>query len=434
MGVTQRHNGTDLVLTLANLAMLCGQIGKPSTGVNPLRGQSNVQGACDMGALPDVLPGYQPVRDETRRQAVAQAWGCTDLPATPGLTVVEMMHAAVAGKVRAMYIMGENPMLSDPNITHVEAALRALDFLVVQDIFLSDTAQLAHVVLPAASSLEKDGTFTNTERRVQLLAPVLSPPGEAHPDWHILCALGAQLDARLDQRRRTKDGNASGWEYPSTAAIMDEVACVTPIYGGMRHARLAGSGLVWPCPAADHPGTPILHTETFTRGRGAFHAVAAQLPAEQPDAAFPLILTTGRILYHYHTGTMTRRSEGLTWRESRGYAEINVQDAAAAGIRDGGPVLITSRRGQVRTQARVGQRVPPGTVFLSFHWKEAPANLLTQDFALDPLAKIPEYKVCAVRLERPRSGARGRSLPPAAPLPAGTDGPSALPSREQPAG
>ena len=205
MGVTQRHNGTDLVLTLANLAMLCGQLGQPSTGVNPLRGQSNVQGACDMGALPDVLPGYQPVRDEPRRQAVAQAWGCTDLPATPGLTVVEMMHAAVAGKVRAMYIMGENPMLSDPNITHVEAALRALDFLVVQDISLSDTAQLAHVVLPAASSLEKDGTFTNTERRVQLLAPVLSPPGEAHPDWHILCALGAQLDARLDQRRRTKD-------------------------------------------------------------------------------------------------------------------------------------------------------------------------------------------------------------------------------------
>ncbi|HEY7493671.1 MAG TPA: formate dehydrogenase subunit alpha [Candidatus Tectomicrobia bacterium] len=422
MGITQRHNGTDMVLTLANLAMLCGQLGKPSTGVNPLRGQSNVQGACDMGALPNVLPGYQPVSDATRRQAVAQAWGRADLPSTPGLTVVEMMHAAVAGKIRAMYVMGENPMLSDPNITQVEAALHALDFLVVQDIFLSETAQLAHVVLPAASSLEKDGTFTNTERRVQLLAPVLPPPGEAHPDWQILCAMGAQLDARLDQQRWTEDGSGRGWEYPSTAAIMDEVARVTPIYGGMRHERLAGSGLVWPCPTADHPGTPILHTDTFTRGRGAFHAVAAQLPAEQPDAAFPLILTTGRILYHYHTGTMTRRSAGLTWRESRGYAEINVQDAAAAGIRDGGPVLITSRRGQVRTQARVGQRVPPGTVFLSFHWKEAPTNLLTQDFALDPLAKIPEYKVCAVCLERPRSGAHGKALTEAAPLPAGREG------------
>lgn len=422
MGITQRHNGTELVLTLANLAMLCGHLGKPSTGVNPLRGQSNVQGACDMGALPEVLPGYQSVRDATRRQAVAQAWAGTDLPATPGLTVVEMMHAAVAGKARAMYIMGENPMLSDPNITQVEAALRALDFLVVQDIFLSETAQLAHVVFPAASSLEKDGTCTNTERRVQLLTPVLSPPGEAHADWQILCALGEQLDARLGQRQCTEDGASTTggrrWDYASTAAILDEVARVTPIYGGIQHARLAGRGLVWPCPSADHPGTPILHTQTFTRGRGRFHAVAAQGPAEQPDAAFPLILTTGRILYHYHTGTMTRRSEGLAWRESRGYAEIHEQDAAAAGIRDGGPVLITSRRGQVRTQARVGRRVPPGTVFLSFHWKEASANLLTQDFALDPLAKIPEYKVCAVRLERPRSAAYDKELPLAASVPA----------------
>lgn len=407
MGITQRHNGTELVLTLANLAMLCGHIGKPATGVNPLRGQSNVQGACDVGALPNVLPGYQPVSDAPARQRLAQAWGSADLPATPGLTVVEMMHAAVAGQIRAMYIMGENPMLSDPNITQVEAALRALDLLVVQDIFLSETAQLAHIVLPAASALEKDGTFTNTERRVQRLTPVLSPPGAARADWQILCALGERLEAKLGQPQGRQEHRVvpRRWDYASTAAIMDEIARVTPIYGGIRHARLAGDGLVWPCLSPDHPGTPILHTQTFTRGRGRFHAVAAQGPAEEPDAAFPLILTTGRILYHYHTGTMTRRSEGLSWRESRGYAEIHEQDAAAAGIRDGGPVLITSRRGQVRTQARVGRRVPPGTVFLSFHWKESPANLLTQDFALDPLAKIPEYKVCAVRLERPRSGA-----------------------------
>jgi formate dehydrogenase alpha subunit len=397
MGITQRSNGTDLVLTLANLALLCGQIGKPSTGVNPLRGQSNVQGACDVGALPDVLPGYQPVTDSARRQTVARRWGQDDLPATPGLTVVEMLQAAAAGRLRALYIMGENPMLSDPNLTHVEEGLRALDFLVVQDIFLSETAQLAHVVLPAAAWLEKDGTMTSTERRVQLLQPVLSAPGEAWPDWRILCALGARLDARLGRPR-----DAVVWAYPSTAAIMEELATVSPIYGGVRHERLGPSGLVWPCPTPDHPGTPTLHVAAFTRGRGKLHPVAARWPAEQPDAEFPLVLTTGRVLYQYHTGTMTRRCEGLDWREPRGYVEISAADAAAAGVRDGGPVVVRSRRGQVRTQARVSRRVPPGVVFLAFHWKEAPANLLTHDFALDPLAKIPEYKVCAVRLEAPK--------------------------------
>lgn len=405
MGITQRSNGTDMVLTLANLAMLCGQIGKPSTGVNPLRGQSNVQGACDVGALPNVLPGYRPVADEAARAEAAQTWGASPLPATPGLTVVEMMHAAVAGTVRAMYIMGENPMLSDPNIGHVEQGLRALDFLVVQDIFLSETAQLAHVVLPAAAALEKDGTITNTERRVQLIEPVLSPPGEAWTDWRIICALGRKLDERLGGA-----GAAERWAYPSTAAIMNELARVTPIYRGIRHARLAGAGLVWPCPDEQHPGTPILHERAFTRGRGKFHAVAAQGPAESPDEDFPFILTTGRTLYHYHTGTMTRRSEGLAWRESRGYVEINERDAAAAGVRDSGPVIVRSRRGQVRTQARVSQRVPPGVVFMAFHWKEAPANLLTQDFALDPRAKIPEYKVCAVRIEAPKPAAAKRPV------------------------
>jgi formate dehydrogenase (NADP+) alpha subunit len=398
MGITQRRNGTDLVLSLANLALLCGQIGKPSTGVNPLRGQSNVQGACDVGALPNVLPGYQPVADATARAALAGAWGLPALPATPGLTVVELIHAAAAGSIRAMYIMGENPMLSDPNIAHVEEGLRALEFLVVQDIFLSETAQLAHVVLPAAASLEKDGSFTNTERRVQLLAPVLVPPGEALPDWRILCELGARLDAQLGR------GAGDAWRYPSTAAIMDEIAAVTPIYRGIGHQRLGGDGLCWPCPDQGHPGTPLLHAQRFTRGLGKFHPVTAQLPAEQPDADYPLILTTGRILYHYHTGTMTRRSEGLEWREPRAYAEISAEDAAVLGLRDAGPVLIHSRRGTVRAQARVSQRVAAGVVFLAFHWREAAANALTQDFALDPLAKIPEYKACAVRLELPAAG------------------------------
>jgi predicted molibdopterin-dependent oxidoreductase YjgC len=393
MGITQRSNGTELVLALANYALLTGQIGKPSTGVNPLRGQSNVQGACDVGALPNVLPGYQPVEDEAARRAVARAWDMDELPSTPGLTVVEMLQAAAAGRLRAMVIMGENPMLSDPNIAHVEEGLRALDFLVVQDIFLSETAQLADVVLPAASSLEKSGTFTNTERRVQLLEPVLDPPGEARPDWRIICALAKRLEHRLERRRRP-----SYWSYATPTEIMDELAAVTPIYGGIRHDRLVGDGLFWPCPTENHPGTPILHVGQFARGPGRLHAVPIRGPAEQPDDEFPLVLTTGRVLYQYHTGTMTRRSAGLTWREPSGYAEINPSDAEATGVRDGLPCAIRSRRGQIVTEARLTERVPPGTIFLAFHWREAPANLLTQDFALDPLAKIPEYKVCAVRL------------------------------------
>jgi len=397
MGITQRSNGTELVLTLANLALLTGQIGKPSTGVNPLRGQSNVQGACDMGALPNVLPGYQPVTDETKRKTVAEKWGVPDLPNKPGLTVVELMQAAEAKQVRALYVMGENPMLSDPNLGHVEKALRTLDFLAVQDIFLSETAQLAHVVLPAAAWLEKDGTKTNTERRVQLLHPVLPAPGEAKPDWWVVAELGRRLESKLGHIEHTR------WNFSSTAEIADEIAAVTPSYRGIVHRRLQGEGLCWPCPTEEHAGTPILHTQTFTRGMGKFSPITAKLPAEQPDAEFPLILSTGRVLYHYHTGTMTRRSEPLVWRESRGWVEINPQDAAQAGVRDATAVVVRSRRGQVRTQARLSRNVPPGVVFLSFHWKEAPANLLTQDHALDPFAKIPEFKLCTVRLENPRA-------------------------------
>lgn len=397
MGITQRTNGTELVLALANLSLLAGQVGKPSMGVNPLRGQSNVQGACDMGALPNVLPGYQPVTDEAKRKAVAEKWGVPDLPNKPGLTVVELMQAADAKQVRAMYVMGENPMLSDPNLEHVEKALRTLDFLVVQDIFLSETAQLAHVVLPAAAWLEKDGSKTNTERRVQLLHPVLPAPGEAKPDWWVVAELGRRLEAKLGRVNHTR------WNFSSTAEIADEIAAVTPSYRGIVHRRLQGEGLCWPCPSEGHAGTPVLHTQTFTRGLGKFSPVTAKLPAEQPDAEYPLVLSTGRVLYHYHTGTMTRRSEPLAWRESRGWVEINPQDASAAGIRDATAVVIRSRRGQVRTQARLSQNVPPGVVFLSFHWKEAPANLLTQDYALDPIAKIPEFKLCTVRLENPRA-------------------------------
>lgn len=401
MGITQRSNGTDMVMTLANLAMLCGQVGKPSTGVNPLRGQSNVQGACDTGCLINVYPGYQKVTDDEKRKAIAQTWGVDDLPGEVGLSIVEAMQATAEGKVRATYVMGENPMMSDPNTSHVEESLRKLDLLVVQDIFPSETAFLAHVILPAAASLEKDGTFTNTERRVQHIKPVLQAPGEAKPDWWITGEIADRLDKKLGVERETEQ-----WLFPSTEAIFDELTKVTPIYAGMNHARLVGEGLRWPCTDEEHPGTPILHVGKFSRGLGKFSPVTANDPAEQPDDEYPLILSTGRVLYHYHSGTMTRRSGPLDWVQPRGYVEIHPEDAAAIDVLDERAVTIESRRGSVRTRAKISENVPQGTIFLAFHWREAPANMLTQDFALDPVSKIPEYKVCAVRLENPRTKQR----------------------------
>ncbi|MBK5106746.1 MAG: molybdopterin-dependent oxidoreductase [Anaerolineales bacterium] len=398
MGITQRSNGTDMVMTLANLALLSGQIGKPSTGVNPLRGQSNVQGACDTGCLVNVYPGYQRVTDDEKRQDIAQVWETDELPGEIGLTIVEAMHAALEGKIRATYVMGENPMMSDPNTNHVEKALRNHDLLVVQDIFPSETAFLAHVILPAAASLEKDGTFTNTERRVQMLQPVIPAPGEAWPDWQITGEIAARFDQKMDRQRDSKH-----WIFPSTESIFTELTTVTPIYAGMSHARLVGEGLQWPCPDEDHPGTPILHVGKFSRGLGKFNPVKAKDPAELPDEEYPLVLSTGRVLYHYHTGTMTRRSGPLDWIEPRGYVEINPADAEAVGVLDDQAVVIESRRGVVKTRAKLTDNVPKGTIFLAFHWREAPANMLTQDFALDPVAKIPEYKVCAVRLVNPRA-------------------------------
>ena len=398
MGITQRSNGTDNVMTLANLSMLCGQIGKPATGVNPLRGQANVQGACDVGCLVNVFPSYQRVTDEKARKKLAKTWKVEDLPAEVGLTIVEATHAAMEGKVRAMYVMGENPMMSDPNTNHVEQALRNLDLLVVQDIFPSETAFMAHVLLPAASSLEKDGTFTNSERRVQRVRKVINPPGEALPDWQITAAIAKQVADKLG-----KEASAKRWSFSDVAAIFDELAASSPIYAGMAYDRLDSNGLQWPCPNKEHPGTPILHVGKFSRGKGKFNPVEARDPVEQPDEEYPLTLTTGRVLYHYHTGTMTRRSGPLHWREPRSYAEINAEDASALGLEDGGEVVIHSRRGVVRTMAKISDSVPPGTVFLAFHWREAPANRLTQDHTLDPVAKIPEYKVSAIRLEKPKS-------------------------------
>ena len=382
MGITQHTTGTDNVLALANLALLTGSIGRPGTGVNPLRGQNNVQGACDMGALPNVYPGYQSVADETLRAKFEKAWG-VPLPAEPGLTVVEIVNAAADGDIKGLFIMGENPMLSDPDITHVEEALKSLEFLAVQDIFLTETAQLADVVLPAAGFAEKDGTFTNTERRVQRLRKGLAAPGEARADWDILCDLARRMGYDM--------------AYSGPAAIQNEIASLTPSYGGITYDRLETESLQWPCPTEDHPGTPILHTERFTRGLGKFHPVEFTEAKELPDDDYPFLLSTGRILQHFHTGTMTRHSEVLDTLVSVGAIEINPADAEKLGLADGDMVEVASRRGKIEIAAKLTDGVVPGTVFLAFHFKEAPANRLTIA-ALDPVAKIPEFKVCAVKL------------------------------------
>jgi len=384
MGITQHTTGTDNVLSLANLAMLCGQIGRASTGVNPLRGQNNVQGACDLGALPNVYPGYQKVADSEARVKFETTWG-TELSPDIGLTVVEMMHAAVEARVKGMLIMGENPMVSDPNLSHVEKALRALDFLVVQDVFLTETAQLADVVLPAASFAETDGTFTNTERRVLLVNKAVDAPGEARPDWQILCDLARRLGYEMS--------------YKHPAEIMDEIASVTPIYGGVHHDRLVGEGLQWPCRDANDSGTRFLHEGTFSRGLGKFHGVPFLPPAEEPNDEYPFVLSTGRILHHFHTGSMSRRSGALNTYEPNAFAEIHPDDLAALGLSEGDSIRISTRRGTIVTTARATLRVAPGSVFIPFHFVEAAANRLTND-ALDPKAKIPELKVAACRLER----------------------------------
>jgi formate dehydrogenase alpha subunit len=384
MGITQFTTGVDGVLSVANLAMLTGNIGREGTGVNPLRGQNNVQGSCDMGCLPNLLPGYQRIDDQAAREKFEKAWGAK-LDPKPGLTLVEMMHAAARGDIKGLYIMGENPALSDPDSQHVCEALKKLDFLVVQDIFMTETARFAHVVLPAACFAEKDGTVTNTERRVQLMRQVVQAPGTAWPDWRIL----AEVMSRMGVKEN----------YSSTAEVMKEISGLVPSYAGITHERLDKNGIQWPCPTLDHPGTPILHREKFTRGRGKFHAIAFMPPAELPDKEFPLVLTTGRILQHYHTGTMTRRSPGLNLMVKGPYAEINPADAETAGVKAGEVLSVASRRGKICVEARVTKRVPPGTLFIPFHFCEGAANVLT-NAALDPVSKIPEYKVCAVRIEK----------------------------------
>lgn len=385
MGITQHICGTHNVFAVANLAMLCGHIGKPYSGVNPLRGQNNVQGACDMGALPAVFTGYQGVGLDDVRAKFASAWGLESLPAKPGLTVGEMLEGSSRGQIKGMYIMGENPVLSDPDAGHVIHALDKLDFLVVQDIFLSETAQLADVVLPAASFAEKDGTFSNTERRVQRVRKAIEPVGEARPDWRIICDVATAMGYPMS--------------YESPAEIMSEIASLTPSYAGISYPRLEQGGIQWPCPTADHPGTPVLHVGKFSRGLGKFSPVEYVPPAELPDQQYPLVLSTGRRHFHYHTGTMTMRTGALEVHYGTEYLEINASDAAKMGVAEGDRVRVSSRRGSVELSARITDVVPEGLVFTSFHFPEVAINKLTNP-ARDSIAKIPELKVCAVKVEK----------------------------------
>lgn len=386
MGITQHSHGVDNVRCCAALALLTGNLGRPGTGVNPLRGQNNVQGGCDMGALPEFYSGYQRVEDPALRNKFARAWGVTALPEAPGLPLTRAMDAAAAGQLRGMFVIGENPMISDPDQAHVRRALESLELLVVLEIFLSETAALADVVLPAACYAEKDGTFTNTERRIQRVRQAVEPPGEARADWEILCALAERA-------------GYEGMRYPHPSAVMDEIADLTPLYGGIGYYRLDPHGLQWPCPDRNHPGTAVLHMDRFTRGLGRFSPAAYRPPAELPDADFPFVLTTGRTYFHWHTGTMTRRTHLLDREEPHAFVELHPSDAERLGVRDLDEVIVGSRRGEVRVKVRVTEIVVPGVIFMPFHFAEGAANVLTNN-VLDSESSIPEFKVCAALVRR----------------------------------
>jgi formate dehydrogenase major subunit/formate dehydrogenase alpha subunit len=396
MGITQHIVGVRNVMDLANLQMLLGNIGVPGGGVNPLRGQNNVQGACDMGGLPNVYPGYQVVTLDASRQKFEEAWGVS-LSDKVGMTVTEMIPAAADGKVKALYILGEDPIMSDPDSAHIRHCLSACEFIVLQEIFPSETSHYADVLLPGVSFAEKTGTFTNTERRIQMVRKGISPLGDARPDWEIIAALAKRT---INQgNRKYGEGSYTSWEYNSTSEIMEEIAALTPSYAGITHQRLEqGERLQWPVKNLEHPGTPILHVGQFARGKGKFMPIDHIPPAELPDDEFPMLLSTGRVLYHWHGGEMTRRARGLLAVYDQALIELNPSDADRLGINGRRRVRVASRRGTIESEAWVTDRVPPGMVYANFHFPEASANELTIA-ALDPIAKIPEYKICAVKVE-----------------------------------
>ncbi|MDD1735279.1 MAG: formate dehydrogenase subunit alpha [Methanothrix sp.] len=384
MGVTQHAQGTDIVQALANLALATGNMGREGTGIYPLRGHQNVQGACDMGALPTVLSGYQSLSSPEVRAKFEEAWRAS-LPDEPGLTALEMLWAAEAGSLKGLIIVGENPALSYPDSSRVIKALKGLEFLLVCDIFPTETTALADVVLPAACFAEKDGTFTSTERRVQQVRKAVDPPGDARAEWEWICELSRRLGQEAD--------------YASPASIMAEIASLTPSYGGIDYQRLGPEGLQWPCPCKDHPGTSILHVDCFSQGRAHLRPVFYSQPAEIPDADYPFTLNTGRSLYHFHTGTMTRRTSLLDREIPAPFVEINLEDARLMGIREGMKVRVETRRGSIAAEARLVDSVPRGSLFMPIHFSEAPANALTAQ-SIDPLSKIAELKVSAASLHK----------------------------------
>lgn len=387
MGITQHSHGTDNVWAISNLALLTGNLGKPSTGVNPLRGQNNVQGSCDMGCLPDVYTGYQKVENAESRKKFETAWGASLSPKS-GLTHSEIFDQIHDGTIKSLYLIGENPVLSEANASHAIEAMEHMDFLVVQDIFLTETAKMADVVLPAATFAEKNGTFTNTERRIQRVRQAIPPVGEAKPDWQIVCEIAKRLGAK-------------GFDFTKAEHIMAEISSLTPSYGGITYSALEGGGIQWPCPEPGHPGTPTLHVGRFPSASGKARLIPLSFrdSVELPDAEYPLLLTTDRSLFHYHTGSMTRRVAGLEQLNSEEFLKINPKDAAELGVGDRETVQITSRRGRTTVKTKLTRICPPGLVSMTFHFAESPTNMLTSS-ALDPVAKIPETKVCAVRVEK----------------------------------
>jgi formate dehydrogenase alpha subunit len=383
MGITQHACGTDNVRAIANLATLTGNIGREFTGVNPLRGQNNVQGASDAACLPNVYPGYQKVDDPAVRKKFEDGWG-VELSPKPGLTATEMMNAAVEGTLKALYIMGENPIMTDPNMHHTIKALNSLELLVVQDIFMTETAALADVILPATCSFEKDGTFTNTDRRVQRVRKVVDPPGRARNDLAIISRISRAMRYPL--------------EYESPEKILEEFGRLWPALGGITYDRIQKNGLAWPCPTKDHPGTEFLYKDGFPKGKVPFITVPFTPPAEVTSAEYPFVLTTGRNLYQYHSGSMTRRVNAIEKHAGEAYVELNPADGKRMGIANGDKIHIRSRRGKLEIKARISRRVSEGTVFIPMHYREAAANVITND-VLDPVVKIPELKVCAVSVQ-----------------------------------
>jgi formate dehydrogenase alpha subunit len=386
MGITQHSHGTDNVFSIANLALMTGNLGKESSGVNPLRGQNNVQGSTDMGCSPNMYPGYQRVSVPAVRERFEELWGAK-LSGRDGLMANEMLDAALAGKLKALYIMGENPLLSDPDTGHTEKALKALDLLIVQDIFMTETAELAHVVLPGTSFAEKVGTFTNTERRVQRVRRLVDAPGKAKKDSLIIMDLSRRLGHDLS--------------YHHTEEIFQEIGRAWPAMAGMSYSRIdEEGGLQWPCPTPDHPGTPYLFKGGFPRGKARFSMVHYRPSVEQPDDEYPFTLTTGRMLFQYHTGSMTRRSKAIEAVAGAPYMEMNAADAARLSVASGERVVVRSRRGAITLAVKVSRRTDRGVVFIPFHFREAAANVLTSSIALDPICKIPELKVATVRIEK----------------------------------